>query len=175
MRDVNDQEVSRQVLKTNEFGSVSGEFVLPQGSLTGYFRITTHNGNAGFRVEEYKRPAFEVTFDKIETTYKFGEEITLTGKAESYSGVKLQNAHVSYRITRQQSWCGGGAGRRNISPKGSVKTDENGKFTVVSSTESRGSSSSRSIYTFDCGSDGYRCKRLKHRLELIPLRWAIFR
>jgi uncharacterized protein YfaS (alpha-2-macroglobulin family) len=150
LRDANDQEVSRQVLKTNEFGSVSGEFVLPQGSLTGYFRITTHNGNAGFRVEEYKRPAFEVTFDKIETTYKFGEEITLTGKAESYSGVKLQNAHVSYRITRQQSWWWRWGGTPEHFTEGSVKTDENGKFTVVFIPQKAdGSSSSRSIYTFD--------------------------
>ncbi|MDD3541036.1 MAG: MG2 domain-containing protein, partial [Petrimonas sp.] len=150
LRDANDQEVSRQVLKTNEFGSVSGEFVLPQGSLTGYFRITTHNGNAGFRVEEYKRPAFEVTFDKIETTYKFGEEITLTGKAESYSGVKLQNAHVSYRITRQQSWWWRWGGTPEHFTEGSVKTDENGKFTVVFIPQKAdGSSSSRSVYTFD--------------------------
>lgn len=150
LRDADYQEVSRLDLTTNEFGSVSGEFVLPQGLLTGYFRITTHNGNADFRVEEYKRPAFEVTFDKIETTYKFGEEITLTGKAENYSGVKLQDADVSYRITRQQSWWWRWGGSPEHFTEGSVKTDENGKFTVVFTPQKTDESSSlRSVYTFD--------------------------
>lgn len=150
LRDADYQEVSRLNLTTDEFGSVSGEFVLPQGLLTGYFRITTHNGNTGFRVEEYKRPAFEVTFDKIEMTYKFDEEITLTGKAENYSGVKLQDADVSYRITRRQSrwWRWGGTPEHFT--EGSVKTDENGKFTVVFTPQKAdGSSSLRSVYTFD--------------------------
>lgn len=150
LRDANYQEISKQTLKTNEFGSVSGEFVLPQGVLTGLFMITTNNGNVDFMVEEYKRPAFEVTFDKIETTYKFGEEITLTGKAESYSGVKLQNADVNYRITRQQFWWWRRDGTPEHFTEGSVKTDEHGKFTVVFTPRKADESSlSHAVYTFD--------------------------
>lgn len=150
LRDANQQEVSRQTLKTNEFGSASGEFVLPQGLLAGYFTITTNNGNAGFRVEEYKRPTFEVTFDKIVKTYKFGEEITLTGKAENFSGVKLQNAGVDYRITRRQSWWWRWGGSPEHFTEGTATTDENGKFTVVFTPQKTDEGvSSRSVYTFD--------------------------
>ena len=39
LRDANNQEVAKQSLTTNEFGSVSGEFVLPQGMLTGGFSL----------------------------------------------------------------------------------------------------------------------------------------
>lgn len=149
LRDANYREISKQTLKTNEFGSVSGEFVLPQGLLAGDFIINTPNGNAVFKVEEYKRPTFEISFDKIEKTYKFGEEITLTGKAENYSGIKLQNADVSYRITRQQSWWWRWGGTSEHFAEGIATTDENGKFEIKFTPEkSDNNSSDRMIYTF---------------------------
>ena len=150
LRDANYQEVSKQTLKTNEFGSVSGEFVLPQGLLAGFFNITTNNGNVGFQVEEYKRPTFEVTFDKIEKTYKFGDEITLKGKAENYSGIKLQNANVSYRITRQQSWWWRWGGPPEHFAEGIAVTDENGQFEITFTPQKTDEGvSSRAIYTFN--------------------------
>jgi len=104
LRDANRREISRQVLKTNEFGSVSGEFVLPQSTLAGDFSIESAGGNVHFRVEEYKRPSFAVTFQKIDKTYTFGEEIVLKGRVENFSGIKLGNADVQWVITRQQPW-----------------------------------------------------------------------
>ncbi len=149
LRDANYQEIAKQTLVTNEFGSVSGEFVLPQGLLSGSFVIVTKNGRVVFRVEEYKRPTFEVTFDKIEKTYKFGEEITLTGKAENYSGIKLQNANVSYTITRQQSWWWRWGGDAEQFAEGNITTDENGQFEITFTPQKTDEgTSSRSIYTF---------------------------
>ena len=91
--------------------------------LTGGFSIQADNGSTYFKVEEYKRPTFEVTFDKIEKTYKFGEEVTLKGKAESFSGIQLQNAEVSYTITRQKVWWwrwGGGNAEHYVENKVSI-------------------------------------------------------
>lgn len=150
LRDANGQDVSKQTLKTNEFGSVSGEFVLPQGALSGHFNIRTRGGGISFLVEEYKRPTFEVSFDKIEKTYKFGEEITLTGKAENYSGIKLQNANVSYRITRQQSWWWRWSGPPEHFAEGIATTDENGQFEITFTPQKTDEgTSARSIYTFN--------------------------
>ncbi|HKM44636.1 MAG TPA: MG2 domain-containing protein, partial [Dysgonamonadaceae bacterium] len=131
LRDANNQEVAKQSLTTNEFGSVSGEFVLPQGMLTGGFSIQANNGSTYFKVEEYKRPTFEVTFDKIEKTYKFGEEVTLKGKAESFSGIQLQNAEVSYTITRRQAWWWrwGGGGAEHYTD-GVITTNDEGEFEI---------------------------------------------
>lgn len=132
LRDANYQEVSKQTLTTNEFGAVSGEFVLPQNLLSGNFSIHNSQGSIGFKVEEYKRPTFEISFDKIEKTYKFGEEVTLKGKAENYSGIKLQNADIAYVITRQQPWWwrwGGGSSAEQFA-EGIAKTDENGQFEI---------------------------------------------
>lgn len=129
LRDANSREISRQTLTTNEFGSVSGEFVLPQGVLPGTFRIDGQ-GTVYFRVEEYKRPTFEVTFDKIEKTYKFGEEITLKGKAESFSGISLQQANVEYQIVRRQMWWRMPLRGADYYAAGSVTTGEDGSFEI---------------------------------------------
>ncbi len=130
--DANDQEVAEQTLTTNEFGSVSGEFVLPQGLLTGNFYIEAdYDESIYFKVEEYKRPTFEVTFDKIEKTYKFGEEVTLKGKAESFSGIQLQDAEVSYTITRQKAWWWRwGGGNAEHYDEGIITTNDKGAFEI---------------------------------------------
>ena len=129
--DANHQEVSKQTLTTNEFGSVGGEFVLPQGLLTGRFSIKAVDSYTYFQVEEYKRPTFEVTFDKIEKTYKFGEEVTLQGKAESFSGIQLQGVEVNYSITRRNAWWwrwGGGSAEHF--DDGTVTTNDKGEFEI---------------------------------------------
>lgn len=130
--DANDQEVAKQTLTTNEFGSVAGEFVLPQGLLTGNFHIEADDdATIYFKVEEYKRPTFEVTFEKIEKTYKFGEEVTLKGKAESFSGIQLQDAEVSYTIIRQKAWWWRwGGGNAEHFDDGTVTTNDKGEFEI---------------------------------------------
>jgi Large extracellular alpha-helical protein len=83
--DVNDETVTEKEIITNEFGSASGEFILPQSGLLGQYSIMATGGGAGtnyFKVEEYKRPTFEITFDKLKETYAFGEEIKLKGYAK---------------------------------------------------------------------------------------------
>lgn len=132
----NGEQINSQTLKTNEFGSVSGEFTLPQSALTGSFLLTTKWGDLSFQVEEYKRPTFEIMFDKIEKTYKFGEEITLKGKAETYSGIKLQNARINYTVNRQRAWWWGRWGSQPAQfAEGSATTDENGQFSIAFTPE----------------------------------------
>jgi hypothetical protein len=130
LKDANQQEIAKQMLTTNEFGSVAGEFVLPRNVLSGYFQLVCEDQAVEFRVEEYKRPTFEVTFDKIDQTYVFGEEITLKGKAESFSGIKIQHAGVNYRIIRQQPWWRSWIGSSEYFDGGTVVTDENGVFEI---------------------------------------------
>lgn len=100
----NGDEIANLNLKTNEYGSVSGEFVLPVSGITGEFYMNndlTDVGNYTFSVEEYKRPKFEVEFDDVKETFKLEEEITATGKATSYAGANIDNAKVVYRVYRQ--------------------------------------------------------------------------
>lgn len=134
LNDANGQKIADKKCITNEFGSISGEFVLPQSTLSGYFNLKIGESLYSFRVEEYKRPTFEITFDKIDETYKFGEQVTLQGKAESFSGIKLQNSEVSYSITRNQVWWwsrwGNNAEQVEQVEQGETETDENGSFKI---------------------------------------------
>ncbi|HPT31239.1 MAG TPA: alpha-2-macroglobulin family protein, partial [Prolixibacteraceae bacterium] len=99
-RDVNDQELSKMELITNEFGSFSGSFTAPAGGLTGSFSIGDEHGTVEVQVEEYKRPKFEITFNPVKGTYKLGEAVTVTGKAMAYSGNPVTDATVSFRVMR---------------------------------------------------------------------------
>ncbi|TAE49865.1 MAG: hypothetical protein EAZ89_13360, partial [Bacteroidetes bacterium] len=99
--DVNGQEVGTQTLRTNSYGSVAGTFTAPSGGLTGAMQLVTASGNTSVRVEEYKRPTFEVTADPVKGAYKLLENITVTGSAKAFSGAPIGGAQVKYRVVRQ--------------------------------------------------------------------------
>ena len=106
LHDVNGQKLSEMDLKTNEFGSFYGEFILPNGGLTGDFYIHTFltgmaNENHYFSVEEYKRPKFETSFSPITETFKVNDSVTVEGKALAYAGGNTTDAKVVYRIHRK--------------------------------------------------------------------------
>ena len=97
----NGQVVSKQTFTSNDFGSFSGNFIAPQGVLTGQMTIRCETGSVSVQVEEYKRPKFEVTFEPVKGSYKLGETITTKGKATAYAGSTVSDAKVSYRVVRQ--------------------------------------------------------------------------
>lgn len=149
LHDANGEKIASQEGVTNEFGSTTGAFVLPQGVLPGFFSLRTESGTVSFRVEEYKRPTFEVTFDPVEGSYRFGEEVTLRGKAVAYSGVALQNASVAYRITRQQSWWRFWGGAPEQFAEGVVTSDDQGGFEIRFTPEKSDTQQGRrSAFTF---------------------------
>ena len=134
----NNEEVSSQELATNEFGSYHGSFILPKGKLNGNFSLRVDGESPGyknFRVEEYKRPKFEVTFEPVKEEYKYGQTIELKGKAVMFSGVALNNTTVSYEIKKQNirwryfSWYPQDSDNEN-SMLGEAKTNEKGEFTI---------------------------------------------
>ncbi len=104
--DVNGQEVSKLTLKTNDFGSFHGDFILPNSGLTGEYYIEVRGDfnlvkeNYFFSVEEYKRPKFETSFEPITETYKVNDSITVGGKASAYAGSAISDAKVVYTVKR---------------------------------------------------------------------------
>jgi uncharacterized protein YfaS (alpha-2-macroglobulin family) len=104
LRNANYQDVITQEFQTNEYGTFNGVFNAPSTGLTGYMSLQVNNGVTGqvnFRVEEYKRPKFEVTMKPLEGTYKINDEIKATGLARMYAGANLDGATVTYRVVRQ--------------------------------------------------------------------------
>ncbi|WP_341215909.1 MG2 domain-containing protein [uncultured Wocania sp.] len=105
---VNGEELKVLNLKTNEFGSVSGEFILPNNGLNGQYRIEFGAGsrknmesNSYFSVEEYKRPKFETKFNPVTETYKVNDSVTIKGNALAYTGSNITDAKVVYRVHRK--------------------------------------------------------------------------
>lgn len=113
LKDVNQQTVKQIDLKLNEFGSASGEFILPNSGLTGAFSILIsnkeqnteniyiNNASTYFSVEEYKRPKFKTQFKPIVESYKINDRITVNGFANAFSGAKITDAKVVYRVHRK--------------------------------------------------------------------------
>ncbi len=104
--DVNGQTLGTQKAKTNEFGSFSGEFIIPTSVLTGSFSLEADGENLNldgyttFSVEEYKRPKFQTNFNPVKETYKVNDSVTVTGKAQSYAGSNITQAKVTYKVKR---------------------------------------------------------------------------
>ncbi|MCB0706184.1 MAG: alpha-2-macroglobulin [Saprospiraceae bacterium] len=102
-RDNNYQLIEEKTFRSNEFGTVEGTFVAPEGRLLGQMHLASSiGGNANyFRVEEYKRPKFEVSFDPVTGDFKVDEEISVQGKATAFAGNALDEVQVNYRVVRE--------------------------------------------------------------------------
>lgn len=104
LQDVNRQTVDSLTLTLNEFGSVHGQFRLPQNALTGNFSIRTEGYNQSsshFSVEAYKRPKFNVTIRKPTESYRVNDTVVVRGSAQAYAGNNIDGARVRYRISRE--------------------------------------------------------------------------
>jgi uncharacterized protein YfaS (alpha-2-macroglobulin family) len=161
LKDANHKEIKTFNVTTNDFGSFSGEFVLPKTGLTGNFSIEAtkpdNPGNylivnkpknenpfwdnvrfeyspIGFKVEEYKRPKFEVTFEPIKESYQVNQNITVNGNAKAFAGSNISDAKVNYRISRETYTTNGiiytNKGLSAPIASGETKTDASGKFYI---------------------------------------------
>ncbi|MGH2664984.1 carboxypeptidase-like regulatory domain-containing protein [Flavobacterium sp.] len=160
LQDADDNDIKEIEVITNEFGSFSGEFILPKTGITGDFKIIAdepdgmkkdalydikndehpfwdnnenRNSEITFKVEEYKRPKFEITFNPIKETYVVNQKISVTGNAKSFSGSSISNSKVTYKIDRKSY-----RNNRSYYPEeeetiaeGETKTDASGNFTVT--------------------------------------------
>jgi hypothetical protein len=160
LRDANGQEVSKQSFASNSFGTFAGHFDLPRGGLTGVMSITaTHGDNShAFRVEEYKRPKFEVTFDTIKQNARLDEMVSVTGIAKDYAGSPVPGAAVGYRVERvsYRPWWYGYYYRhwpmeddRQVLAVGQALTDDAGKVNVQFEAKSKPGADEAIRYRFE--------------------------
>ena len=128
--DADHREVAKQEVKTDEFGTFQGTFELPKSGKMGVYRLQTDKGGTSFRVEEYKRPTFDVKFDEVKTAYRAGDSIRVTGVARTFAGAPVQGAKVSYRVLRYESsfWRMRGMATHRVT--GETITDAEGRFEV---------------------------------------------
>src|SRR5690606_10153065 len=143
LKDANYQEVSRQDFRTNDYGSFSGTFILPNNGLTGQYVLEISSqklnlrSSSYFSVEEYKRPKFETSFEPLTETFRLNDDITLNGKATAYAGSYITDAKVNYTVNRVvyfPRWYSWRFPQFNRTPqviaRGETVTDASGKYTI---------------------------------------------
>ena len=132
LSDANWNQVAEQKVTTDEYGTASVDFELPKEGKTGQYSISV-NGTASeyFRVEEYKRPTFEITFPKVNEKYNWGDTVVVKASAKTYAGVPVQGAKVEYQVTRRnQLWWWGAGSAGQLVKTDSCVTREDGTFDV---------------------------------------------
>lgn len=132
LSDANWKQVAEQKVTTDEYGTASVDFELPKEGKTGQYSISV-NGTATkyVRVEEYKRPTFEITFPKVNEKYNWGDTVVVKASAKTYAGIPVQGAKVTYQVTRRnQLWWWGAGSAGQLIKTDSCVTREDGTFDV---------------------------------------------
>lgn len=97
------EKVFEKVYKTDKFGGIEGEFPLAKGAMLGNYALLImdnfHQGGS-FRVEEYKKPEYEVTIDAPTEPVALGEKVPATIKAKYFFGAPVTKAKVKYKVLR---------------------------------------------------------------------------
>lgn len=132
LRDTNWKQVAEQKATTDEYGTASVDFELPKEGQTGLYSISVNGTVTKYvRVEEYKRPTFEITFPKVNEKYNWGDTVVVKATAKTYSGVPVQSAKVEYQVTRRnQLWWWGAGSAGQLVKTDSCVTREDGTFDV---------------------------------------------
>lgn len=133
--DANGKLVKQKTVKTNQYGSASGEFIAKTGLLLGGWRLdTSWGGSQSIKVEEYKRPTFTVKIEDSKRSFVLNKPAQITGSAKYYFGQAVSSGKVKWRVKRQAIglWRYGGHGRIDAIPiaSGSSEVDDAGKFTI---------------------------------------------
>lgn len=143
--DTDGKEVKAQTLISDEMGVVSTRFMLPKYCKPGHFKVefalVDDNGNPhsennakSFRVEEYKRPNFSVKLDDLTRKLELSDSVRFEGVAETFAGLPVADAELKWKLDLN-AW-GFYRGRRGGSNNsaqlltGTIKTDENGRFSI---------------------------------------------
>lgn len=126
------KEVEMKKAKVDEYGTASVDFELPKEGQTGMYHVSVNDQvNCFFRVEEYKRPTFEITFPKVNEKYNWGDTVVVKASAKTYAGVPVQGAKVEYQVTRRnQLWWWGAGSAGQLVKTDSCVTREDGTFDV---------------------------------------------
>lgn len=134
--DSNREVIETKTFVTNEFGSFDGSFVIPDNLSNGSFIIKNESGCIYIKIEEYKRPTFEITFNSPDKLLKLNDKINLTGSVKAYAGFGLDNINYDYTVVRRASfpyrfwWFANYDNNQKQIAFGEGTTDANGNFNI---------------------------------------------
>ena len=137
------KEVDSTSIKLNEYGSFSGSFKIPKTAATGEWNIEPDyievgdigDNNGMFRVEEYKRPSYEISIDKPKKQLLPGDSVVFLVKVKSFAGASLNNVLIKYSVNRSGEVPGDGKRRTEYSNEELLDTlgytNEQGELAIV--------------------------------------------
>ena len=142
IRDARDNVVQTMELASNDFGSVNGSFQLAEGAMLGQWTVEVAIGDEShrqvFKVEDYRKPDYQVAVTTNAERYVLGDTIEVTVDASYFFGEPVPNAGITIkRFVSSQSYYGYESDgdytwydSYDSSPING-KTDENGRFTTI--------------------------------------------
>lgn len=137
LHDANGEEVQKISAKTNAYGTAFGSFSIPSGRLLGGWTVRTNlGGYAQVRVEEYKRPTFEVSLLPSREPARLNHPVSLRGEAKYYFGLPVQTGRLAWKVERQERypwwWCWWRPAQRapQVIAAGTASLDAKGQFAV---------------------------------------------
>lgn len=101
------EKVFEKTMTADAFGGVTGSFDISKDATLGSYYLHTANpgnnahGGIQFRVEEYKKPEFEVKVEAPTTPVMLGEKIPVTVVAKYYFGAPVSKGKAKIKVTRQ--------------------------------------------------------------------------
>jgi alpha-2-macroglobulin len=107
--DPKNSRVLSTTFATDDNGCVSGEYPIPAEAALGLYQIRVDgmppdarvNGGGLFRVEEYKKPEFEVKVTPSTTLARLGDKVSARIEAKYYFGAPVALGDVSYKVYRE--------------------------------------------------------------------------
>jgi uncharacterized protein YfaS (alpha-2-macroglobulin family) len=167
LKDINGQVVESKTVTTNSFGTASGEFVIPSGRVLGFwFLESSQGGRAQFRVEEYRRPAFEVKMLDPKEPLRLNQPANLSGEAKYYFGHPVSSGQVKwlvkrtptfpwwwYRYCRQYSYFRSAVSQVIASGTGTLKEDGTFSISFLPEIDERFGKNKEMFYYYSVSAD----------------------
>ncbi len=100
-----EEAMKLQNLKTDALGAVESEVIIPKDAVLGnwsaVFQIADRiSASVSLRVEEYRKPEYEVKVEAPDAPVKLGDKFTATVKATYFHGAPVRNANVEIIVKR---------------------------------------------------------------------------
>ncbi len=105
VRNPRQEKLFEKTFRTDAFAGLNGEFPLPKDAALGVYHVSLMKedqrwGGVSFRVEEYKKPEFEVTVEAPDEPVMLGEKIAAQIKARYYFGAPVTKGRIRYTVLR---------------------------------------------------------------------------
>jgi uncharacterized protein YfaS (alpha-2-macroglobulin family) len=141
LRDANQEILLKKDVNTDQFGSAFGEFVIPSGKLLGQWQLVLadYSASSFVKVEEYKRPTFEVQMEDSKKPLRLNDKAQVSGLAKYFFGMPVTAGKANFRIYRNgilpwwSSWCFWDWSfflREQLVEFGKTELDKDGRFLI---------------------------------------------